>query len=108
MFFWMRTLIACNHAIVKGKIMTQLKKWLPEFRDGQHLTLDDLWDDASSYGRVRLCTSESGKVWAVIEFETVPGITLKAQGEFVATPQLALLDAIKKAVVIKNSMGGTK
>lgn len=70
----------------------------------QAITLDDLFREALTYGRVAINTSDSRKFWAHIEFETIPGTSLKAgHPGFTETPHEALRAAIDNAKEIRRA-----
>lgn len=68
------------------------------------ITLDELFAEALSFGRVSLHTSDKREFWATIDFETIAGISLKAgHPGYQATPAEALRKAIENAREIRGA-----
>lgn len=64
-----------------------------------------LWYKAREFGAVRLSTTDKGKYWCVIEFQTIPGVNLKAEGKFnMDDPEEAIKSAIEVAIKIVDGM----
>lgn len=64
--------------------------------------LGALWREARGFGRPSILTSSlSGKVWAKIDFDTLPGTELRAESERHTEPEDALAEAIERARQIR-------
>lgn len=62
------------------------------------MNLSDLWNLARCYGRVTLSTSENGKYWSVIKFNTIKHVELEARhAGYFDKPEEALYASIKIA-----------
>lgn len=67
--------------------------------------MKQLWDRARLYGLVRLHTLDNGCYHCCITFNTIQHVKLEALSRYnCETPELALQEAISKAVEIINSI----
>lgn len=75
---------------------------IPFVKAAHTASLDDLFAEAQTFGRVGIYTATDGRIWTKIEFATISGIALKAENPFVATPGEALTVAIESARKIRE------